>query len=212
MLYSLGGAGPYPAVCALPSPGAGSDPLQGIATSLAREGLVVLVADLSVHRYPEILSLLPAAISYLASRGEVDPRRIGVMGVDLGADLALRAATNERIKTLATLAPLVEEASARPGLRLLKEMTYLQAMRWSRLLDEGRILAKLETTNYAEKIGPRPLLVLYGEEDGLVSLEKARQALGRAGEFKLVKGERHMTLPHSPVVASLLTQWFKERL
>ena len=212
VLYIPEGEGPYPAVCVLPSPGLGSDPLQGIATSLAREGIVVLVADLNLHRYPEILSLLPAAISYLASRVEVDPRRIGVIGVDLGADLALRAATDERVKALAALAPLVEEASARPGLRLLREMTYLQAMHWSRLLDGGRILARLETASYAEKIGPRPLLLLYGEEDGLVSLEKAHQTLGRAGEFKLVKGERHMTLPHSPVVASLLTQWFKERL
>ncbi len=202
---------PWPAVCIVPSPVGGG--WERIAADLAESGFVVLVAELSVSRYPEILTLLPEAVSYLSARDGVDHERIGAIGLDLGGDLTICAVTSDkRIKAAIALAPLIEEESARPGLRLLREMSYLQAVRWFRFLDGGGLLARLKSKQHAEKIGPQPFLAVYGEEDGLVSLARARQALGAAGELKFVGGEGHTSLFTSPTVASMVVQWFKEKL
>lgn len=204
---------PWAAVCVLPGPEGGCDSLGEIAATLAESGFVVLAVDMSVNRYPEVLALLPAAVSYLSTRGGVDPQRIGAMGADLGADLAIRAVgSDKRIKAVIALAPLLEEASATPGLRLLGEMTYPQARCWSRFLDGGKLLAKLETASYARKLSPRPLLIVYGEDDGLIPLERVRKALGDAGELRLVKGEGHINLPSSAVAAPIVSKWFRESL
>lgn len=203
---------PWPAVCIASSPGGGHF-LQGLASKMASDGLVVLVVDLDVNRYPEVLTLLPIAISYLSDKDEVDPERIGAMGVDVGADLAIRAAaSDERIKAVAVLAPLLGEENARPGLRLLREMPYLQAMRWSRFLDGGKLLASLETANYVRELSAPPLFVVYGEEDGLVPVKRVHQVFGGAGELRLVRGERHTTLASSPAVSSMVARWFNEKL
>lgn len=204
---------PWPAICIVSNPEGGCDALGGLTSQMASNGFAALVVDLNTNRYPEVLTLLPMAISYLSNRGDVDQGCIGAMGIDLGGDLAICAAvSDERLKAVVALAPLFEEESAQPGLGLLREMTYLEAIRWSRFLDGGKLLAKLATVNCVKKLDARPLLIIYGKEDGLVSVEKVRRALGEKGELKLVQGERHMTLSNSPMVASMAAHWFKGKV
>ncbi|MFQ6057836.1 MAG: alpha/beta hydrolase family protein [Anaerolineae bacterium] len=209
--------GPGPAICAVFSPESGPYALGLLAGALAREGFVVLAIGLGGQpRYPEVLALLPAAQALLARREEVDEDRLGVLGFDLGADLALRAASSdERVKAVVALAPLLQEASLRPGLSLLREMPYGQAIRWARHRARGEVLRELNPLGYTSKLAGRPLLVIYGQDDGLVPPERARRALAESGasaEVRVVPGERHLTLAHSPEVAHMVARWFKERI
>jgi len=75
---------PLPAICAVPSPSEGEAPLLPLIRRIVGGGFIVLVVDWSEPRYPDVLALLPTAIAYLLRREEVDPKRIGALGVDLG--------------------------------------------------------------------------------------------------------------------------------
>lgn len=208
--------GPGPAICAVFSAEDEGDAPGLLASALTREGFVVLAFDLgSQPRYPEVLALLPAAQHTLAQREEVDGNRLGVLGFDLGADLALRAASSdERIKAVVALAPLLEAASLQPGLGLLREMSYGQAIRWARHPTRREMLLKLNPLGYMPQLEGRPLLVVCGEEDGLIPPQRTQQALAESNataELRVVPGERHLTLARSPRVARLVARWFKER-
>jgi dienelactone hydrolase len=188
-----------------------------LVSALIGEGFAVLAVDLGRRpRYPEVLALLPSAQAYLATREEVDETSLGVLGFDLGADLALRAASSdEGIKAVVALAPLLEEARLRPGLELLREMSYGQAIRWARHPTRREVLRALNPLGHMAQLEGRPLLVVCGEEDGLVPPQRSRQALAESHstvEFQVVPGERHLTLARSPEVARRVARWFKERI
>jgi dienelactone hydrolase len=217
MLYLPGNRdGPGPAICVLLSLEGGNDAPALLASVLTREGFAVLALDLGARpRYPEVLALLPAAQAYLAQREEVDEKRLGVLGFDLGADLALRSASSdEAIKAVVALAPLLEEASLQPGLALLREMSYGQAIRWARHPTRREVLRKLNPLSHMAQLEGRPLLVVCGEEDSLIPPQRAQQALAESHstvELRVVPGEQHLTLAYSPEVAHLVAQWFRER-
>jgi alpha-beta hydrolase superfamily lysophospholipase len=66
--------------------------------ALTRRGFAVFTFDLPGHdehptpfSLPEALTAVPAALSYLAQRPDLDRERIGLMGVSLGGALAIRA-------------------------------------------------------------------------------------------------------------------------
>jgi len=107
---------PRAAICALPGMGEGTRSLEPLATHLAERGFAVLVLELSTLEYPDLLALIPSGVAYLAAHPEVDPQRIGVLGVDLGADLAIRSASgDEQVRAVAALSPILETASLSPG-------------------------------------------------------------------------------------------------
>jgi dienelactone hydrolase len=165
--------------------------------------------DWSEPRYPDVLALLPTAIAYLLRREEVDPKRIGALGVDLGGDLVIRAAsTDGRIKSVLAVAPYLCEANTKPGLSILKEMSYWQALLWSRSTNREKLVMELAAISSMEKLEGRPLLLVYGEEDGITSAEVAISS----GRTKLLPGEGHLSIPRSQKLASLAVQWFNETL
>jgi hypothetical protein len=200
---------PLPAICVVPSPSEGEAPLLPLIRRIVGGGFIVLVVDWSEPRYPDVLALLPTAIAYLLRREEVDPKRIGALGVDLGGDLVIRAAsTDGRIKSVLAVAPYLCEANTKPGLSILKEMSYWQALLWSRSTNREKLVMELAAISSMEKLEGRPLLLVYGEEDGITSAEVAISS----GRTKLLPGEGHLSIPRSQKLASLAVQWFNETL
>ena len=167
-------------------------------------------------RYPAVLGLLPSAVAYLTRRDEVNPERIGVLGIGLGGDLAIRSAgTDQQIAAVLAVAPFLSQGSTKPGLSILKEMSYLGAVRWSGFRKRGKLVAELAALDYVSKLGSRPLLLIYGEQDGITPAEGARAALGEEmaqGKLKSLPGEGHLSLPRSPATSVLVARWFKENL
>ncbi|MFQ6001070.1 MAG: alpha/beta hydrolase [Anaerolineae bacterium] len=223
---------PRAAICALPGLGEGTRSLEPLATHLAERGFVVLVLELSTLEYPDLLALIPSGVAYLAAHPEVDPQRIGVLGVDLGADLAIRSASgDEQVRAVAALSPILE--TTKPGLHILAEMPYLQGMRWARATKE--LVSQIAALEHLPQ--GRPYLLLCGGGDRLAPQDRLppglastpgllRARTGGAGwhaagqgrtasegeEMVTIEGEKRFSLPRSPAAISLTADWFRERL
>lgn len=210
---------PRAAICALPGPSEGTLSSHPIVADLVDEGFIVLAMDWGSEeeiRYPAVLGLLPSAVAYLTRRDEVNPERIGVLGIDLGGDLAIRSAgTDQQIAAVLALAPFLHQANTQPGLSILKEMSYLEALRWASFRKRGKLVAELTALDSIAKFSPRPLLLIYGDQDDIIPAERARVTLGEEmarGRLKSLLGEGHLSLPRSPATSALVARWFKENL
>lgn len=200
------------AICALPGLGEGTRSLEPLATHLAERGFVVLVLELSTLEYPDLLALIPSGVAYLATHPQVDPQRIGVLGVDLGADLAIRSASgDEQVRAVAALSPILSlqdpvGETTGPGLHILAEMPYLQGMRWAGAT-KGLVsqIASLEHLPQG-----RPCLLLCGGEDRLAPQDQRTAFEGQ--KMITIEGEKRFSLPRSPAAISLTADWFRERL
>ncbi len=215
-----------PAVCVLPDPSEGAVSPHPLVADLVEAGFIVLAVDWGSENevgYPAVLGLLPSAVAYLTRRCRqaklaLNPQRIGVLGIDLGGDLALRSAgTDPQIAAVLALAPFLVPANTRPGLSILKEMSYLEAIRWARPLrrKRGELVAKLASLDSIPKLGERPLLLVYGDQDGVIPAERVRAVLDEElgqGKLKALPGEGHLSLPRSPAASALAARWFKENL
>jgi hypothetical protein len=207
--------GPWRAVCFVPGPGEGVESVSSLASELARKG----VASLVVHtiggrlwRYPDVLAMIPQAIGHLERREDVDARRVGLVGVGLGADLAIRAAASDgQIGSIVAFSPLLSGSSVRRSIDLLREMSYLEAIRWRRAHQGGELVAEVAASEYLSGLGSRPLLVIYGERDRLaVRVEK--QALPAGAELAVVKGAGWKGLARQSHALSLSVSWFMKHL
>jgi len=203
---------PRAAICALAGLEEGTRSLEPLAAHLAEEGFMVLALELSTLEYPDLLALIPSGVAYLATHSDVDPKRIGVLGVDLGADLAIRSASgDEQVKAVVALSPVIE--ITKPGLHILAEMPYLQGMRWARAM-KGLVNQIASLEHFPQS---RPCLLLYGGEDRLAPqqlppLQHPDDASTSEGEVRIIRGEKRFSLPRSPAVISLTADWFREHL
>jgi len=207
------------AICALPGSSERILSPYLLVSDLIKEGFIVLAIDWGPEeeiRYPAILGLLPSAVAYLTRRDDVNPERIGVLGIDLGGDLAIRsAATDQQIAAVLALAPFLNQANTKPGLGILKETSYLAALRWASFRKRGKLVAELAALDSIGELGSRPLLLVYGDQDGITPVERARVTLGEEmarGKLESLPGEGHLSLPRSPAVSALVARWFKENL
>ncbi len=209
------GDGPWRAVCFVPGPLEGEESVSGLASELARKGLASLVvpaADGRLWRYPDVLAMIPQAVGHLERREDVDARRVGLLGVGLGADLALRAAaSDQQVGPVVALSPLLSASSVRRGIDLLREMSYLEAIRWYRAHQGGQLVAELAASEYLSGLGSRPLLVIYGERDRLAARVE-RQALPAGAELMVVKGAGRKGLARHADALSLSVSWFMKHL
>ena len=117
------------------------------------------------------------------------------------------------------LAPFLNQANSQPGLSILKEMPYLEALRWARPLrlhrKRGKLVAELAPLDYISRLGSRPLLLIFGDQDGITPVAQARAVLGEEtarGMLKSLPGNGHLSLPGSPSASGMTVRWFKETL
>ncbi len=202
---------PGAAICALPGLGEGTRSLEPLATHLAERGFVVLVLELSTLEYPDLLALIPSGVAYLAAHPRVDPQRIGVLGVDLGADLAIRSASgDEQVRAVVALSPILEITGS--GLHILAEMPYLQGMRWTRAT-RGLINRFASLEHFPQDL---PCLLLCGGEDRLAPQRlpcvRDRGTAPEGEEMMIIEREKRFSLPQSSAAISLTADWLQERL
>jgi len=208
--------GTCPAVCIVPGTYTGSGALRQVVEALLRTGFAVLLVepDEGFLSYPEILAVLPTALSFLESRPEVDSERLGALGFGLGGNAILRSAsTDGRVKAIIAVGALLGGNVTRPGLNILSELTYPQALKWS-LFRRGKLISQLAAMDHLGKLGGMTLLI-FGERDGLV-LPRDRRAIkergGGAAEVNVIPGATHFSLPNERAVVDLVTQWLEMRL
>jgi hypothetical protein len=206
--------GPWRAVCIVPGPLEGAESVSGLASELAMKGVAsfVLATEGRSWRYPDVLAMIPQAIGHLERREDLDARRVGLVGVGLGADLALRAAgSDEQIGPVVALSPLLSASGIQPGIDLLREMSYVEAIRWRRAHQGGRLVGELDASEYVSGLGSRPLLVVCGELDRLAARVE-RQALPVGAELMVVKGAGRKGLARHADALSVSISWIMKHL
>jgi len=207
------GSGPYPARCLVPEVGSLSEDLSTVASELRDQGFATLAIDCTtedargqVPRYPDVLAVVPAGVSYLLQQPEVDDGRIGVVGFGLGGDLALRAAgTDERIAAVVAVSPFLDLKPRDLGLDLLRYGSLWQAVRWRRRRKaQGTLVEQLDVLAFLPRIAPRPLLILHPSGSPLpVSLAGLETRLLPATQRGLSWGEQ---------TAQVIGRWCEEHL
>jgi dienelactone hydrolase len=207
--------GPCPVVCMVPPPGEGMETLKTMAARLVKGGFASLVLDVrsgDSWQYPDLLALLPRAIAYLEDRSETDARRLGALGVGLGGDLVVRAAASDKqIRAVVALSPLLVQSSVEPGLDLLREMSYPEAIRWTHLRGAGELVTSLRAGEHIPELDPRPLLVVYGKEDRVACPADLLPLLG-GPKVKLIPERGHRDLVCDARVLSSTVGWFRSHL
>lgn len=169
---------------------------------LREDGYNVLLFDFRGHGesgenytsigYFETLDLM-GAVNYLKNREDVNPSRIFVMGVSMGAAVCILTAAKS---------PDIKAVIADSGFASLKNafLLGLGTMGFPKFLRPlfasmgyramGRHLRfpveEAEPVKFIGKVSPRPVFIIHGEKDSLVGVENARQLHAAAGEPKLL--------------------------
>jgi hypothetical protein len=206
---------PWRAVCIVPGPTERLESVGNLAVGLARKGVAALVIDMTkrdLWRYPDVLVTVPQAIGHLERRGDLDPRRLGLLGVGLGADLVIRAAASDRqVGSVVALSPLLTAFSVQPGVDLLREMSYIEALRWRRVHQGGQLVSELAALEHLPGLDARPLLVISGGSDRLApSVEQ--ETLPPGAQLRIVKGVGRRGLAQNSVILSSSVGWFLNHL
>jgi dienelactone hydrolase len=205
----------WPVVCMVPDPADGVVSLHRMATGLAKNGMAALVIDVSDRerwKYPDVLAVVPQAIGFTERREDLDASRVGVLGAGLGADLVIRAAaSDEQIGASVSLSPHLATSSVQPGLDLLREMSYLEAIRWRRLHRAGELVAQLAAREHLTDLGSRSLLVMYGERDRLAA-KLDEEELPAGAEIEITTGIGRVGLCDEQEVINSVVSWFERNL
>jgi pimeloyl-ACP methyl ester carboxylesterase len=173
-----------------------------------------------------------AALKYLQSRPDADPRGVGPFGISKGAGAGLVAAADEPLVRCAvtdgmfsaklTLVPFmwqwVSILTKKLPPALLPEwyLRHLARVTFRRVERErGCRLASVEGA--VARLAGRPLLMIHGEQDTYIKPHTARALFERAGEPKelwLVPGAKHNQALHvaGPAYRQKVLRFFEEHL
>ena len=164
------------------------------------------------------LADIRAAVASLDARPET--RGVWLVGIAEGGTLAVLAtAADDRVRGCAALAaPVSFKEWGRDPARLLDYARRVGMVRtpgfpasvqaWS------RGVAGVDALAAARRVAPRPLFVLIGTADAVVSIEDARalaEAAGEAGELRMVGGAGH-ELRHDPRATASLLGWLDRQV
>ncbi|MGD9115766.1 MAG: alpha/beta fold hydrolase [Dehalococcoidia bacterium] len=229
-LYLPAGKAPYPTVCACHGIPAGApEPNDRGYTSLAEylcaEGLAAFIfnfrgtgASGGNIDMPGWAVDLEAALDYLSASDKVDKSRLWLLGFSGGAAVSVYvAAKDSRVKAVvggACPAAFGDWTSSDP-LPLIERFRDIGAIRDSAFpaspqdwLDGFRRIKPLE---YVGLISPRPLLLVHGDRDDVVSLDDAYRLYAGAGEPKelaVIEGAGHR-LRHDEKAMKTILDWLK---
>ena len=184
-----------------------------LAVMFVKHGYGVLMIDLRVHGESggELLTFggdeyldVSAAVDYLQARPDLDPERIGVMGLSLGASAAvLSGARDTRLAAVAADAPgaTVFKDWAQPETFYDSLYVPFDHMFFFYLHRVDGVSDPLSITDAVAQISPRPLLLIGGMSGGS-TLEKRsiEQYFAAAREPK-----QKLILPNTPHISGLRT-------
>ncbi len=165
------------------------------AQKIAQHGYGVLLIDLRAHGESEgeLISFglnevrdVEAAYRYLLNRPDIDPDKIGALGVSMGGTVVLlSAAQNTGLKTVvaesafATLPDAVPSAVASTG---LPPAIFAPVVQWFAEREVGFKAEQVSAVDAIGKISPRPVLLMQGGKDLVVMPDGGQRLYDAAGE------------------------------
>jgi fermentation-respiration switch protein FrsA (DUF1100 family) len=178
------------------------------AAILARHGYAALLLDLRAHGqsegeivtygYGESLDVL-AGLAYLAQHPDLQPERIGALGVSLGGAAVIRAAARSDVpqviivqSTFRDLPAAVEDAF--DDMSQLPRWPFAPLIVWLGERRTGLNISDIDLARDIAAIAPRPVFLIHGTEDTLLPLEHHTalyQAAAEPKETWVVEGMGH---------------------
>ena len=208
VLYQPEQEGPVPGICLLPDPTSPDDDLGALVRSLVWGGIAVLLFDWRSLEEADRLTLqglMAVGISYLARWPEIDAKRVGLVGVGLGGDLALRtAAMDPGVAAVLAIEPVLSSQRPWSGLEALSTLSWFEARRRTRRWKQSALVAGLDALRAIPSVAPRMAAVIVGCEGESEVVDRAD--IIRTDATCSLKPAAH------PGAVELATEWFKEHL
>lgn len=171
------------AVCLLPDPTAPGDDVTTLVQALLEQEIFVLVIDWRSQKHLDRLTLqglVSVGISHLAQRPEIKGQRVGLVGVGLGGDLALRSmATDSGVAAGLAIEPVLSTRRPELGLEALRDLSWFEARRRARRRRHSPLVEELAGLEAIPRILPRPVGIVVNHAAGL----------NRAGPFEVIRVE-----------------------
>jgi|CXWL01.1.fsa_nt_gi fermentation-respiration switch protein FrsA (DUF1100 family) len=168
------------------------------AEIMHRHGYGVLITSIRAHDYSEgeLITLgiyevddMEAWYQYLLTRDDFDHDRIGIIGNSYGGMLSIQyAAQNENIKAVVancafssmpdTVATSVTHFTGLPEFPFVPLIVF-----WAEA-DTGVKIEEIDATKWISQISPRPVFLMQGGKDTVISPESGQLLYDAAGEPK----------------------------
>jgi len=172
--------------------------LLGIAQVFHRHGYGLLIPALRAHDRSggekitfgmEETRDLSAWDDYLHARGDVDPARVAMLGVSMGAEIAIKY-TAEHADIRALVADCAFSSVNDTVATSVRYFTGLPAFPFAPMIEfwmeheVGFDASDVDATQWISNISPRPVLVMQGGADVVISAESGRKLFAAAGQPK----------------------------
>lgn len=203
-----------------------------LARALNEDGFTVLSFDFAGSGESDDVPLtvdgevedLRAALGFVRARGA---KKVGILGLSLGALVAARVAAVERIDALVFWAPVtatMPDPTIWYSREQLDELSRTGLITWGKDLGprrhvviDGRHLEERRSVDQrAVLAGIRvPILIVHGSRDDLVPLEDSRSALPllpAGSRLKVVRGAGHLFHQRLPTFIRHTRRWFRTYL
>ncbi|MBM4048596.1 MAG: alpha/beta fold hydrolase [Planctomycetes bacterium] len=159
---------------------------QGFGQSAGRASVRALQGDVE------------SALAYLLSRGDVDRRRVALLGISLGTAMCLKLAAHQP-----DVKALVLEGAFIPkdDLYYIYDQIAWKAIAWpmSRITHFLFVPRNVSPLDDVRRLDKTPALFIHGDRDTITSLKSARKLHDLkpgAKEFVLIEGAGHTPEPH----------------
>lgn len=154
------------------------------------------------------------AIDFAVTRPRVDTRRIGFVGISLGAILGtLTTALDSRIRVFASVVGGGDWKLIMPAqFRAIAERDAQESRGGQLIRKYNNLLEDVDPKNYAARIAPRPILMLNGRSDDIIPPAAARVLYNAARQPKTQKwfNAGHFLPPLE--VATVVQKWLDNNL
>jgi fermentation-respiration switch protein FrsA (DUF1100 family) len=225
--------GPFPCSFYLHGLGQNKETAAPFANDLIGQGIAIMALDAAYHGeraagkqpfygtnfhrlrdgYMQTVVDYRRALDYLLTRPEIDPNRITLIGMSMGAVMgAVLAGVEARIKC-----PVLLVGGADRG--LMSRVSQIQV--WKQIRAENpnldfdeisRVMAPADPLNFVDKISPRPVLMINGTKDEIVPVVANKLLHETAREPKtIVWLESGHALPLDQTFP-IVNEWLKKYL
>ncbi len=229
----------HPAACLILLHGLGGskEQMAGLAFFAASAGYASLVIDLYGHgeRLRPVTAKVGSqaqelavgvrqtavdvrrGLDYLATRREIDPGRVGLVGISLGAIIGtVSAGVDGRVKAVALISGggdwglILRTLSARNAPVGGRNMNGLKGLDWAKVSAD---LAAEDPLTFVPHIAPRPLLLLHGRKDDIIVPQAASELYAAAKEPREIRWyAAYGHVPPPEVVYPALKTFFGKQL
>jgi hypothetical protein len=173
------------------------------------------------YTFTGIIADVKNAVTMMATRPYVDINNIFIVGHSLGGWAAMvTAAQDERIRGAIAIAEgtTLSEASDQVQVHLMNiiEHRFLKGISYQRALQSYKKMgSELAAQNWISAIAPRPILVVGGTEDAVVSTKRVQALYDAAQEPKaliLINDADHVFTRKRPELVEAVTRWLEANI